>query len=179
MRKQVPGLASSDFEFIRTKFFGRANQVRREDTGPFFQFIGPFLFSLTINKAYVNLWREGFLAGFLARESIDAELHSYGSGAFLLRYSTQVPGEIVISFVSGNATKHYLISESDVSPKARHTLAAFLWKTPNLKHILKVPVLAGEASWGAARLEKQLKEEVLKSWMDAIPSVVGGYDYQA
>ncbi len=175
----MPGLASSDFEFMRSKFFGRATEIRREDTAPFFQFIGPFLFSLTINRAYVNLWREGFLAGFLARESIDAELRSYGSGAFLLRYSTQVPGEIVISFVSGSSTKHYLIGESDVSPKARHTLAAFLWKTPNLKNILRVPLVAGEASWGAATLEMKPKEEVLKTWMDVLPSMVEGYDYQA
>jgi hypothetical protein len=165
---------------MRSKFFGRAKEVRRDDAGPFFQFIGPFLFSLTINRAYVNLFREGYLAGFLSREAIDAELQSYGPGAFLLRYSTQVPGEIVISFVSGNSsTKHYLVGESDVSPKARHTLAAFLWKTPTLKHILRLPFCAGEATWGGAKLEKKPKEEVLKGWMDAIPNMVGGYDFQA
>jgi hypothetical protein len=112
----------------------------------------------------------------LARESI--ELCSYGTGAFLLRYSTQVPGEIVISFVSGETTKHYLVGESDVSPKSRQTLGAFLWKTPNLKHILRVPFVAGEASWGV-KLEKKPKEEVLKGWMADLPNMVNGYDYQA
>ncbi len=175
-QRLVAGMSSGDLEYIRSKYYGRAAQVREDQTGDFFQFIGPFFFSLMINRSYVNLWSEGILAGFLGRESLD--LTAYGQGAFLLRYSTQVPGEIVISFVSGSATKHYLVSESDVSPKSRQALAAFLWKTPNLKFILSLPLMNGEHAFVSNRLTKRPKEEVLREWLDNnIPPVVFGYQF--
>jgi hypothetical protein len=123
--RSLAGLSAGDLEYIRSKFFGRAQQIKQDQTDDFLQFIGPLFFSLIINRSYVELWNEGYLAGFIGRDALN--LAEHGQGSFLLRFSTQMPGEIVISFVGGGATKHYLVSESDVSPKSRQTLAAFLW----------------------------------------------------
>ncbi len=173
--RPVVGLSAGDLEYIRSKFFGRAQQIKADQTDDFLQFIGPLFFSLIINRSYVELWNEGYLAGFVGRDALN--LTEHGPGSFLLRFSTQMPGEVVISFVGGGVTKHYLVSESDVSPKSRQTLAAFLWKTPNLKHILRLSEVNGERALG--RLVKQPKEEVLRVWLaDNVPAMVNGYDFQ-
>jgi hypothetical protein len=173
--RSLVGLSAGDLEYIRSKFFGRAQQIKADQTDDFLQFIGPLFFSLIINRSYVDLWNEGYLAGFVGRDALN--LTEHGQGSFLLRFSTQMPGEIVISFVGGGVTKHYLVNESDVSPKSRQTLAAFLWKTPNLKHILQLAEVNGERVLG--RLVKQPKEEILRVWLaDNIPTMVSGYDFQ-
>jgi hypothetical protein len=173
--KKGAGFTFMDLEYIKKKYFGHAN-VKKNSCGEFFKFLGPFLLSQYVSRDYINLWEDGFLAGFIARESVD--LRPYGPGAFLLRYSTGVSGEIVISFVSakGDSTKHYLVREGDVSPKCRQKLAEFLWKTPNLKFMLKLPQVNNEFSFNS-KLIKLPKEDVLREWIpqDQIPNKFVGY----
>ena len=173
----VAGLTSSDLQYVRNKFLGRG-LVPIDRYGDIFGFFGPMLFSLYLHRDYVTLWREGYIMGFAPRDTVD--LRPYGPGAFLLRYSTGVPGELVISFCSnrGDTTKHYLIREGDVSPKSRQMLASFLWKTPNLKFILRLPLVNGEYSMGS-KLIKEPKEKVLQPWLpaDGIPTTFAGYEY--
>lgn len=78
-----------------------------------------------------------YLATFVTSAEATNQLKSQPNGAFIIRLSERLNGELVISYIWNNSVRHYLIQPDDTADKKK-TLVDFLGQNGLFIHLMQL-----------------------------------------
>jgi len=130
-------LSALDIDYIRVKFFDKADVVNAAQFGEFWKWFGPTLATLRFQRPVGALWHHGLLYGLLRRDDVEQALSTQPAGVFVLRFSETNAGQIGVAYVgSEGRVRHYLITAQDIAGIKR-TVCDFLSEQPQFSTLLQ------------------------------------------
>jgi len=105
-----------------------------------------------------------YLIAFITGAEAEEQLRNELDGAFLIRLSERLDGELVITYRHQSTLRHYLIQPDDTADKKK-TLIDFLGQNRNFVHILQVRHDAN----GNPTFYRHNKDKVLQKYYKKAP----------
>lgn len=155
-------LTLADFEYmLQAKGLGQTGHLDLKDYIRFWDWIGPGLKKLRYQKHLLQLFCQGFIAGFITGPQAEEQLKLHPPGSFLIRFSVRMEGEFVISYTAQNdrltdPVRHYLVQSTDTAEK-KQSLVDFLGNHRVFQNILQLTTLDnGQRVWTCHNKDKVL-----------------------
>jgi hypothetical protein len=160
-----------DFEYLHDKFFGNKATITLKDFEHFWSWFGKGLHILRYQRHVGNLWKNGLIYGFIAKDAVHRALSTEKPGSFLVRFSENHPGSFAVAYRHLDEIKHYLVKSDDIGQKK--TLPDFLQECPQFVFVLRVTA----DSEGRPVLTSYRKDTVLDPFLSHRPQVTTpGYE---
>ena len=124
-----------------SKYLNGKSQITLNDFESFWKWFGQVMHKIRHQKPFVSMWLQGHVFGFIGRDDTKALLQSKPNGSFLIRFSEQIGGGIVIAFVhihpllGQKQVDHYLLT-----PKELDDIVDVIAKYAVLKWILPTTI---------------------------------------
>eukprot|EP01127_Copromyxa_protea_P018026 TRINITY_DN5585_c0_g1_i1.p1 TRINITY_DN5585_c0_g1~~TRINITY_DN5585_c0_g1_i1.p1 ORF type:complete len:828 (+),score=136.49 TRINITY_DN5585_c0_g1_i1:86-2569(+) len=139
-----------ELKHFHQKLLGGRDVVTLHNAQTFFAWFGHVQRTIRFKKHISNLWNEGLVFGFMAKEVCEQILAPMEPGVFIIRFSDSRPGLFAVAYVSTSLlpkhesayeVKHYLVNTQDTG--SNKSLPDFLRSLGILSHILKIDPVTG------------------------------------
>eukprot|EP01090_Pellita_catalonica_P001139 TRINITY_DN10846_c0_g1_i1.p1 TRINITY_DN10846_c0_g1~~TRINITY_DN10846_c0_g1_i1.p1 ORF type:complete len:608 (+),score=60.48 TRINITY_DN10846_c0_g1_i1:195-1826(+) len=166
-------LSGDDLQYLHQRWFGNKSMVTCADFEKFWSWFGKSLHTLRYQRHVGNLWKNGFIYGFLTKDGVGCSLRNAAAGSFVVRWSENHPGSFAVGYKHLDTVKHYLVKADDVSGPKKN-LPDFLYECPQFVYILKL----SRDSFNQPVLTPYRKEEALDGFIQrkGRASTADGYE---